>query len=206
MRSLTMIALLLLVGGLAPSAQAQLFGPRTLGQPFQGRRGPAQSAATSDAGVLEGNERFLRGNRSRNSFVGADRQSQQGFVGAEQAIGTGRVRAATESLTPPPDPSKRVNRPLPPLASDAMYYPRLVVDFQIPQPQRVGDRTVGGVVSELSERLSKMADGRVQVRQMGSVTILSGRVRNQELAEKLMLIASFEPDVDEIENRLVVDE
>ena len=58
----------------AAVAQAQLFGQRNLGQPLGRRARQAASMAdtNADAGQVTGAERFIRGNRDRASFVGAD--------------------------------------------------------------------------------------------------------------------------------------
>lgn len=197
--------------GAAESASAQLFGARTLGRPFESRRGAAP-APDAEAGALEGNERFLRENRPRNAFVGADRRSQQGFVGSAQAIGSGRVEAATESLQSPPDPSSRINRPLPPQPANQMYYPRLVLDFDLigeMSGESGGDAAApGGRMvardSRLTRRLSRIAGREVAVQTHGGQTVLVGQVKSSAMARKLAIIASFEPHVDHVVSRLVV--
>lgn len=209
-RMLRMVVAVLVLLGAAETASAQLFGARTLGRPFESRRGAAP-APDAEAGALEGNERFLRENRPRNAFVGADRRSQQGFVGSAQAIGSGRVEAATESLQSAPDPSSRINRPLPPQPANQMYYPRLVIDFDW-----TGERSGGAGGSQapsgrivardgkLTRRLSRIADGEVTVQTRGGQTILVGQVKSSAMARKLAIIASFEPHVDQVVSRLVV--
>lgn len=188
----------------ADSANAQLFGERTLGRPFEGRGGAAPAAGEA-AGTLEGNERFLRENRPRNAFVGSDRRSQQGFVGSAQAIGSGRVVASTESLESPPDPSDRINRPLPPQPSDQLYYPRLVIDFQSQSGNASNKPRVGAREERvLQQRLSRIAGREVVVQTVEGQTILDGQVASESMVQKLAIIASFEPHVDQIVNRLVV--
>jgi hypothetical protein len=74
-------------------ARAQLFGDRTVGQPLRGRQQQTRPPQLGTApggqnvggnqeavGILSGNERFLRGNRSRNDFVGSNRANQSGFA------------------------------------------------------------------------------------------------------------------------------
>ena len=90
------LACLVLISGIAaePSRCACVFGERSVG----------------GMGLLKGNERFC-GNRSRRDFVGADRGEQSSFVGAQQALATGRVRAATEGLRIDSTNPARINRP-----------------------------------------------------------------------------------------------
>lgn len=195
-----------LVCGFSSVAEAQLFGPRSLGGPLQSRRGAAAAATLDDgAGTLQGNERFLRDNRSRNAFVGSNRGSLQGFVGSSQAIGVGRVPAATESLTPPPDRSATINRPMPRLPANTMYYPRLVIDFDVASGGTSSGTFASGEADQvLSSRLSRIAEQAISVRRRGDVVVLEGTVESVAMAEKLAIIASFEPQVETIENRIVV--
>lgn len=188
-------------------AEAQMFGSRSMGRPFQSRRAAPQlpTDAAEAAGTLQGNERFLRENRSRNAFVGSDRNSLQGFVGSSQAIGVGRVQAATETLTPPPDRSDRINRQLPKLPATGMYYPRLVLDESLIANSEVNAGAANGVLSTdsiLADRLSRLAGGPIRVNREGDAVILEGVVSDQAMVKKLAIIASFEPKVGSIVNRL----
>lgn len=200
-------------------AWGQLFGERTTGQPLQSRGGPARTAGAGaggeeTVGTIQGDDRFLRENRARNEFVGSDRRSTQGFVGSQQALGSGRVRAATESLRPVQDDSSRINRSLPPIREGQMQHPRLVLGDGFPDPFGDGE----GVPSspgaapraarpapELGERLRRHTDGEIRVFRDGEVAILEGTVASREVAERLKLIASFEPGVYGIEDRLMVN-
>jgi hypothetical protein len=193
------------VCGCASEASAQLFGERSLGGPIQGRRNARAAAApAAEAGTLQGNERFLRDNRSRNAFVGSDRRSLQGFVGSGQAIGVGRVQAATETLTPPPDPSRRLNRPYPKLTADQMYFPRLVFDAGEVSAENRSGAMFAKQATQISERLTKISGQPVAVLFADGRAVLRGRVASEAMAEKLAIIASFEPSVDAIENQLIV--
>ncbi|TWU46004.1 hypothetical protein Q31b_11820 [Novipirellula aureliae] len=190
----------------AVTADAQMFGARTLGQPFEGRRTGTTAADVTmeSSGVVEGDERFLRENRSRNDYVGNNRQSLEGFVGSEQAIGAGRVPASTETMQPPADRSSRINRPFPPLRPNQMYYPRLTLDASdwkggVMETELINERD-----ARLEGRLSKTARSNIEVYRAGDRTILRGTVSSEQVAEKLRIIASFEPHVDEIEDQLFV--
>lgn len=208
LQPLTLLAMLVFALCTETTVWGQLFGQRTLGQPLQNRqqRTAANAAGTSeDVGTLEGNERFLRENRARGEFVGSDRRSLRGFVGSEQALGSGRVTAATESLRPTVDRSRQLNEPLPELPEEGMYYPRLVLGEGFRKPTT--DETVSAERQRtvtLQQRLRRHSEFPIEVELQGRRAILSGEVASSEQAKLLMLIVSFEPTVDTIENRLRV--
>jgi hypothetical protein len=224
---------LALVALLSTSADAQLFGKRTVGGSFQPRVGPGASrtdTAVEDTGNIQGSERFLRENRSGRDFVGSDRREQQGFVGSQQALGTGRVRAATEGLETADDPTARINPPLSPLRPRAMYYPRLILDTQtfssmknntenLPSPSTTANRLQAfGAIGESSvsakstsksdyrvtteQRLVKWSDGSAKMTREGEAVVLTGRVASKSKAEQIEILLSLEPGIYSIDNRL----
>lgn len=208
--------------------QAQMFGQRSFGGTLRPQPKPGQAAAAAAAGAtgeIQGSERFLRDNRSRRDFVGSDRREQAGFVGSQQALGTGRVVAATESLQAEADPTARVNPPLPALPAKAMYYPRLRLDsnsFASPgsairqsRLQSVNSNidAMEGVIAlppadkyriTLEQRVDAFSNGSVQLRRSGETAILSGTLASTEEAERLMILLSFEPGIYKIENQTTV--
>ncbi len=206
-RSISVGMMLFLASILAmETAQAQLFGARSLGQPLT-RRTPSAAAAPAGldaAGAVQGNERFLRGNRSRNEFVGSNRDSQQGFVGSGQAIGVGRVRTSVESLQEPPDRSTQINRSVPPLAAGAMYYPRLSISTSEMATASFVSAVAGKRDAKLESRLSTLAGSSIQILHQGDRTVLSGLVGSESMVEKLRILASFEPHIDTIESQLTI--
>ncbi len=206
---------------LQSAAQAQLFGNRTigsaagaqlqsptgLGSPGARGRTPSlgaagQSAATG-TGLLDGSERFLRGNRSRADFVGTGRNDLTGFVGAGQAIGVGRVPAATESFRLEAMNAARVNKPLPKQPTKGLYYPRLVVDFD---PTDEPNREISAVASspEIQRRVKNAGGSGVQVLIAGNTAILKGTVDSKRISDRVANILSFEPGIDRIDNQLRV--
>ncbi len=206
-RSVALVAIAFLAStSVAETAHAQLFGARSLGKPLT-RRSPAAGAGASAmeaAGTVQGNERFLRGNRSRNEFVGSDRDSQQGFVGSGQAIGVGRVRTSVDSLREPPDRSAQINRPLAPLAARTMYYPRLSISASDMATPSYASSVVIKRDEKLESRLSEAAGSNIQVSHQGGRTVIRGFVESESMVEKLRILASFEPHIDNIESQLVV--
>lgn len=190
-------------------AWGQMFGERNIGQPLQGRRQQGQIAPPDleAVGTIDGNRRFLRDNRGRDSFVGSDREELRGFVGSQQAIGSGRVRAATDDLRPPPDESTRINRPLPPLRPGAMLYPRLTLADGMGVDDGPPAASPSDVLSpdpRLQESLAKHASGTIRVLRNGDRAVLEGSVPSRQEADRLKLLLSFEPGIYRIEDRLTV--
>ncbi|TWU38485.1 hypothetical protein [Novipirellula artificiosorum] len=200
------VMLFLAISLLASNAEAQLFGARTLGQPLT-RRPNSRNVAPAEiesAGVVEGDERFLRDNRSRNDFVGSNRGALQGFVGSEQAIGVGRVRTSVESLRDPPDLSTQINRPLPRLRRGTMYYPRLSIDGFDLSSKSFAATVVSKRDIKLQSLLTQTAGSNIQIEHQGDRTILRGSVASEQMAEKLRILASFEPHIHQIESQLTI--
>ena len=197
--------LALLVPGLLLTAGSddcfgQLFsGQRGLGNPIRARQG---NLLTGNEGTIQGSERFLRENRSRGEFVGSDRSEQQGFVGSEQALGTGRVRTSVETLREFRDRSGRINRPIELPATDEPYLPRLLIDFTVSgsrEPQRALQ-----VENRLNRFLAVTSEQPISVSVVNRQAILRGEVTAEEDVARLEILLSFEPGIDEIVNELVV--
>lgn len=207
-------------------AHGQMFGKRSLGATLrpQPRPGAAASTVTADAtGEVEGSERFVRGNRSSRDFVGSDRREQSGFVGSQQALGTGRVVTATESLEAEADPTARINPPLPNLPPRAIYFPRLVLDptsFSFSEANKKKDiqdqqrfEMIEGAIPLSSnekfrvtaeQRVDRYSNGKVKLIRDGEKAILTGTVSNIAEAEQLQILLSFEPGIYQVENQLEI--
>lgn len=218
---------LLVLAFFSASSHAQLFGNQTIGasptqlrSPFgnnQGARGttslgaptgqlgqpgqPGQPGGTG-SGLLGGNERFVRGNRSRQDFVGTGRNDLTGFVGAGQAIGVGRVPAASDSFRLEATSAAKVNKPLPKQPTKGMYYPRLVLEVD---PKSADTSALTVVASpEIQRRVQNVGGENVQVVLTGSTAILQGSVDSKRAAELVVKVLSFEPGIDRVENKLTV--
>ena len=204
-----LLAVLVSVVAIEDVAWGQLFGERNIGQPLQARQRQGQTAPPDleAVGTIDGSRRFLRDNRERGSFVGSGREDVQGFVGSQQAIGSGRVRAATDDLRPPPDESARINRPLPPLRPGAMLYPRLTLADGMGVdggPPAASPSDVLSPDPRLQESLAKHASGPIRVLRNGDRAVLEGSVPSRQEADRLKLLLSFEPGIYQIEDRLTV--
>ena len=152
------------------------------------------------------NTRFVRGNRSRQDFVGSNRSELDGFVGSGQAIGIGRVPSAVDNLRIETTKTK-INRPLPPQPAKGMYYPRLEVDFETTASQHerlVEGRVEGPASQDVSDRVTQFSGGNASVRMAGSTAILRGRVNTIRTSDMLVQLLSFEPGIDRVKNEISV--
>ena len=211
-------------------ANAQLIGNRAIGAPATSLTQQRAAAGTvppnvgiglaSNGGIGQAanaigslgtrmqvdNTRFVRGNRSRQDFVGSNRTDLDGFVGAGQAIGMGRVPSAVENLRIETTKTK-INRPLPLQPAKGMYYPRLEVGFETTASQ--SERLVEGRVEvpasqDVSDRVAQFSGGNASVTMAGSTAILRGRVNTIRTSDLLVQILSFEPGIDRVKNELLV--
>lgn len=217
---------------LQTTAQAQLFGNQNIGNspgtqmrsPFgnsgQGNRGAAPSlgpafgqspvgaavgqAAAAGPGMLDGNERFVRGNRSRQDFVGTARNDLTGFVGAGQAIGVGRVPAATDSFRLEATNAARINKPLPKQPAKGMYYPRLVLDLESKTTDLNSQSVAVAASPEIQRRVKNAGGEKVEVLINGATVILKGSVDSIRAADLVVNVLSFEPGIDSVDNQLTV--
>ena len=204
--------------------QAQLIGNRTsaMGGPISslsGRQQPGARATSnfgtglSSNGVTAANNgfnstvsgRFVRGSRLRNDFVGSNRTDQQGFVGATQAIGVGRVQSAVDTLRIPKD--RTGNRPVPLQPASGMYYPRLEFDegFSLNSPEQVEANSGQELpMQAIQNRITRLAGTDIGLEMVGRLAIVRGQVDSQRQADLLVSLLRFEPGVDEIRNELTI--
>jgi hypothetical protein len=175
----------------------QLFGARQFGQPLRRQLG---ASVFAPAGKVLGSERFVRGNRSRADFVGADRREVQSFVGSEQARTSGAVISALAGLRAQPDRSGTINRPLQMPKSDQMYHPTLQVAFQVPSPSAAekGNR----LTKELSDAVCFSRRCRFEVSVVARKAILRGAVADEEERDLAELLVLFEPGISAVQNEL----
>jgi hypothetical protein len=204
--------------------QAQLIGNRTnamggpISSPF-GRQQPGTRATSnfgtglSNNGVTAANNgfnstvsgRFVRGSRSRNDFVGSNRTDQQGFVGATQAIGVGRVQSAVDTLRIPKD--RTGNRPVPLQPASGMYYPRLEFDesFSIDTVEQSKDNDGNEPPLQIIQnRMTRIAGTEIGLEMVGRLAIVRGQVDSQRQADLLVSLLKLEPGVDEVRNEMAI--
>jgi len=202
----------------APEAQAQLFGERSVGGSLSrpawrgtprttaaGAPRPMAGRTTEDGGEvgsIRGSERFLRGNRDVANFVGRDAEDVGGFVGLQQGETSELVEPAVEDLQIEAAPdANQVPAPaaLPPAG---MYRPRLRVAFEFsPQPS--------GTVSTALARQLHTCPGLhlrspIEVYLEGETATLRGEVASERDRTLARLMVLFEPGISVVRNELVV--
>ncbi len=166
-----------------------------------------QAAVASGQSLLSGNERFVRGNRSRRDFVGTRNSpiEQARFIGSAQALATGRVRTATEGVKVNEAGASRINRALPPQPAKGMYYPKLELDLATLGEDAADDaKRTFKVDQRLRSRIQKLAGEDVQIVMEGKVAILQGSVQSARAAELLAQMVAFEPGIDQVLSQLEV--
>lgn len=201
------------------TASAQLIGNRTVGnapgniqQAAPGGRigagsftgpsansgpiGPGGISLGTTQGGIQKTGRFVRGNRAKGEFVGSNRTELDGFVGAGQALGIGRVASAVENLKVETK-AARINRPLPPQPKAGMYYPRLSVDHS----SRISPESIRTIPlhGELQARLTKIAGAEARVQLNGRTAIIDAASVPAESLELISTLLSFEPGIDQVE-------
>jgi len=191
--------LLLLFGSL--ESRAQMFGSRTLGSPLSRR--PSPGAVDSESvGSIQGNERFLRGNRNSTDFVGTDRTEVRDFVGLEQSAVTGRVRSAVEGLRIERAANANRQRAATGPTPLGIYEPKLRIafDYAPPAPETLAETIREDL--QAAQGLEKL--GSISVSVEGRTATLRGEVaseRARKLAESFVL---FEPGIERVRNELTL--
>lgn len=161
-----------------------------------GPMGPGGMNLGTTQGGIQANGRFVRGNRPRGEFVGSNRTELDGFVGAGQAIGVGRVTSAVENLKIE-SRGARINRPLPPQPKKGMYYPRLAVDLSSRDtPEPIPSIPAG---QELEQRVSKLAGIELNVQIHDRTAFIDASTIPAESLELVRTLLSFEPGIDRVE-------
>lgn len=186
------------------STTAQLFGPRTLGRNARGN----QMTDTATAGTVTEDRRFVRGARSADNFVGADRTEASVFVGNTQATNNGEVSTAVETLREQPTINVNRNAREP---RRGMYRARLRIAFSLQSPPQPGSGTatqalppVVGISQPLQELSAKLG---FQISHVPTerVATLSGTVQTMHDRQIAELLAMFEPGVETVKNDLQVE-
>lgn len=199
MRIIVRIVGLLVLIASCQSASAQLFGPRNVGRNARGN----QVVDTATAGTVTANRRFVRGSRSSDNFVGADRTESRVFVGNTQATNDGDVTTSVETLRE--QPVARVNRSAT-ASVRGMYRPRLTIAFGSSDGNPAGPGDVNSVPplsTSLTELSSEFGIHVSHVPRARTAT-LTGTVPTEHHRRIAELLVLFEPGVETVENDLQV--
>ncbi|MCA9189300.1 MAG: BON domain-containing protein [Pirellulaceae bacterium] len=198
---LLMMTVLLAFVGSDREVQAQLFGNRSLGQPLQRQSGPPGLNDLGTVGQVQGNERFMRGNRGRASFVGADQRDTSTFVGAEQGRTAGTIISSTAAVQTARDRTRELNQPLPPNTT-GMYSPQLILDF--PTVTRDGRDVADQLTRQIADSKQLTTGSQILVSVAGRTATLQGVVASARERELVELLVLFEPGISQVQNQLQV--
>ncbi len=192
------VGLALVVLMATPQAHAQMFGSRAGG----GSLGQGAAKESTGVGTVNFSERFIRGNRRPNAFVGRDLQEGGGFVGREQGGQTRRVQTSIAPIVGSTAPDANRTGSMPRHSRSEPYEPRLSLAFDLTRPPEEA------VAQDLTDLLMAcphfQSTSRIVVSVEGATATLRGAVaseRDRTLAESLIL---FEPGIDSVRNELKV--
>lgn len=204
-----LLILTILCLNLVQTADAQMFGRRSIG------RARVQSPATRgpaavQPGVLTGTRRFMRGQRRRNDFVGSDRTDMDGFVGSTAGRTQGTVTSSTTGLRE--QPTAQVNDAMTTPPRRGPYAPRITLSASVGLTG--SSQAAQQIALSLNSTLQRLEaphgqtntrpPGPIRVTVKNRTAILSGVVATEHDRQVAGLLASFEPGVEEIENQLRV--
>ncbi len=179
------------------SCEAQMFGARTVGRPL-GQ--PSAGSMSSDAGTLQGAERFLRGNRSADDFVGVDARDRARFVGLINARNQMAIGDTAVSNAPRADQAAQVNSPIKSRAANSMREPLLQIGFEIApeSTERLAEKAQTRIGQAITARFGNQIEVSVAIR----TAILRGEVDDAADVRLAELMVSLEPGISKVQNEL----
>lgn len=185
----------------SPATEAQMFGQaRQVGRPLSRRPQPAAAEAV---GTVTGAERFLRNNRDRASFVGADKTEGQGFVGNQQARTAGSIVSSTASIKPAADRSRQINRPMRRPTAGQMQLPKLTLNLgEMSSQQLITLESEHSVIARVRQAVRLATELEILVSVEGRTAILRGVVDSDEERRLAETMVSFEPGISNVQNLL----
>jgi hypothetical protein len=185
-------------------AQAQLFGSRQMGNPLIRQSAPGGGEFAGNIGMVQGNERFIRGNRRASDFVGADNREAQGFVGQVNAANLNPAQIPTTLGTPQrANRAPQINRPAQRHRPNTLHYPTLELGFQ-PEPEAL-QRLAASAAEQIAQSLDERFGSRIEVSVEERTAILRGEVDSADASRLAELMAGFEPGVSSVRNELRVN-
>ena len=182
--------------------------PRSMGglggsitAPRAGGLGTVMESTAESVGQLSGAERFVRGNRDADDFVGTDSGDRAGFIGSG-GDNSGPIQSATtgslvRTTTGPAINRTRVRSPAP-----YMYEARLRVGFDVNPRSLPAQETK--VVQRLMRARAIDPASSIEVKLEGSTAILSGTVGSGREKSLAGMLLTFEPGISTVKNELVV--
>ena len=176
------------------SASAQLFGDRSI-------RPNRRPQATNSAAMITGSERFVRGNRTADDFVGAGTSATGTFVGATPPAAISRVTGTV--VGPTEEPATQVNVPRS-RAAAGLYAERLTINFE----PRAGEGFRLPPPTALSGSLSRIARRRgfeLALSPANAAALIQGTVSSERQKRIAELLVLFEPGIATVTNELRVE-
>lgn len=189
--------------GFVDTAAGQLFGNRQMGNPLARQRAAGGGEFAGNVGMVQGNERFIRGNRAASDFVGGGGRDAGGFVGQVNAANIDASRVPTTLGTPrQTNRAPQINRPVQRHRPNTLHFPPLELGFQ-PEPEQV--QLLASTAEEnLGQSLVERFGSQIEVSVEGRTAILQGEVDSAASSRLAELMAGFEPGISEVRNQLQV--
>ncbi|MFN6207475.1 MAG: BON domain-containing protein [Planctomycetota bacterium] len=154
--------------------------------------------------MVQGNERFIRGNRRASDFVGADNREAQGFVGQVNAANLNAAQVPTTLGTQRrPNQAPQINRPAQRHRPNTLHYPPLELGFQ-PEPEAV-QQLAASAAERIAQSLDERFGSRIEVSVEERTAILRGEVDSADASRLAALMAGFEPGISTVRNELRVN-
>ncbi len=190
-------------------ADAQMFGARQVGSPLSRQAGPrgAQTPASPNpvanpSGVVLGNERFVRGARGSNQFVGADAREASNFVGQVNAGNQTADLQPAITATARPNLAPMINRPMKRRSANSLLDPQLQVAFA-PGPETIAGR-VEKAETAIESALFSHFGNQISVSVVNQTATLRGAVPDADSSRLAELMSLMEPGISKVENQLSV--
>lgn len=185
-------------------ASGQLFGTRQMGNPLLRQSAPGGGEFAGNVGMVQGNERFIRGNRRASDFVGVDARGPQGFVGQVNAANLNLNQIPTTLGTQRrPSRAPQINRPVRQHRPNTLHDPPLELGFE-PDPEML-QRLAATAEERIAQALDERFGSRIAVSVVERTAILRGEVDSVDALRLAELMAGFEPGVSSVRNELRVN-
>lgn len=184
---------------LALPVVGQMFGNRRTGEPLSSHVG----GGPMSGGTLQGNERFLRGNRNPSDFIGMGSADAGGFVGQVNAANPANANIVLLQPSPPrPNRSPQVNRPIRTRRPNTLHEPVLIPGFES-DPESTAQRA-GQATTRLQSLFSDRFENRIEVSVEGRTATLRGVASGEEDSRLAEWIVRMEPGISEVRNLIEV--
>jgi hypothetical protein len=188
-------------------AFGQMFGARQVGNPLSRQVGPQTRPAASaadptgaSAAFVQGNERFVRGARAGNQFVGADAGEVSNFVGQVNAGSQTANLQPAITVSARPNLAPMINRPMKKRSANSLLEPRLQIAFE-PGPETTAGR-VEKAQNAIEVVLSSHFGNQISVSVANQTATLRGVVPDAESVRLAELMTLMEPGISQVENQL----